>query len=423
MASGSGTYMQRLADKELADRLARASTVLIEGPKACGKTATAKRMARSEVCFDVDSNARQAAAIDPHPLLEGEMPRLFDEWQVVPEIWNHVRRASDQRSGKGRFILTGSAVPTDDISRHSGAGRISRLRMRTMSLFEQDHANGAVSLGDLLTGATISAAEPGLTISDVIELICRGGWPGTIGDSLNQAMGFVRDYIDELRRTDVESVEGVRHDPAKVLRLMQSLARNTATEVKLTTLARDVSGTGENVQGRTVASYMEALRRLFVIEELPPFSPHLRSRSRLRQAPKQHFTDPSVAVAAVRSNPRQLRADLEYLGLLFESLVVRDLRIYAAPHDAELSHYRDNTDLEVDAVVQTAAGAWLPVEVKLGNTESIIDAAAATLLKFKSRVDTAKMGEPANLLVVTATGYAYRRPDGVSVAPVGALGP
>ena len=423
MNSGAQAYMPRLADKELKARLARASTVLIEGPKACGKTATAKRIARSEVCFDVDANARQAASIDPQTLLEGETPRLFDEWQVVPEIWDHVRRASDRRSGKGKFILTGSAAPTDNIARHSGAGRISRLRMRTMSLFEQDHANGKVSLGDLLSGATISATKPDLTVSDVVELICRGGWPGTIGDSLNQAMGFVRDYIDELRRTDVESVEGVRHDPAKVLRLIQSLARNTATEVKLTTLASDVSGASENVQGRTVARYLEALRKLFVIEELPPFSPHLRSKSRLRQAPKQHFTDPSVAVAAIRSNPQQLRADLEYLGFLFESTVVRDLRIYAAPHDGELSHYRDNTGLEVDAIVQTAAGAWLPVEVKLGNSESIIDSAAATLLKFKSRVNTAKMGEPANLLVVTATGYAYRRPDGVSVAPVGALGP
>ncbi len=416
-------YIPRLADQELAARLSRASTVLIEGPKACGKTATAKQMARSEVCFDVDANARQAVSIEPDSLLEGETPRLFDEWQVAPEIWNHVRRASDLRSGKGKFILTGSAAPTDDIARHSGAGRISRLRMRTMSLFEQELANGKVSVRSLLTGATISASEPNLTVPEVIELICRGGWPGTIGDSLNQAMGFVRDYIDELRRTDIESVEGVRHDPAKVLRLMQSLARNIATEVKLATLARDVSGASENVQSRTVASYMEALRRLFVIEELPPFSPHLRSKSRLRQASRQHFTDPSLAVASIRANPRQLRGDYKYLGYLFESMVIRDLRIYAALHDAELTQYRDNTGLEVDAVIQTAAGTWLPVEVKLGNSESIIDAAAATLLKFKSRVDTAKMGEPANLLVVTATGYAYRRPDGVSVAPVGALGP
>lgn len=423
MRSDATAYLPRLADDELAARLARASTVLIEGPKACGKTATAKRIARSEVCFDVDANARLAASIEPQALLEGETPRLFDEWQVVPEIWNHVRRASDQRSGRGKYILTGSAAPTDDIARHSGAGRISRLRMRTMSLFEQGHANGKVSLRGLLNGEAISAGEPGLTVSDIVELICRGGWPGTVGDSLNEAMGFVRDYIDELRRTDVESVEGIRHDPASVLRLMQSLARNTATEVKLATLARDVSGSGENVQGRTVAGYMEALRKLFVVEELPPFSPHLRSRSRLRQAPRQHFTDPSIAVAAIRSNPRQLRADFEYLGLLFESLVVRDLRIHAAPRDAELTQYRDNTGLEIDAVVQTAAGAWMPVEVKLGNAKSVIDAAAATLLKFAGRVDTAKMGEPANLLVVTATGYAYRRPDGVSVAPIGALGP
>ena len=423
MSSDLASYRPRLADRELLERLAAASAVLIEGPKACGKTATARRIARSEVFLDIDHNARQAAAIDPDMILAGDAPRLLDEWQFVPEIWNHVRRAADLQPGKGKFILTGSAAPTDDLMRHSGAGRIARLRMRTLSLFEQGHASGDVSLGALLSGAPEAAADPGLTIPDIVELICRGGWPGTLDNSLDQAMRFVRDYIDELRRTDVERTVGVRHNPNRVLRLMQSLARNTATEVRLTTLAKDVAGSGEIVQERTISDYMDALRRLFVIEELPPFSPHLRSRARLRQAAKQHFSDPSIAVAVTRANPQQLRSDFNYLGLLFESLVVRDLRVHAAIHDAELSHYRDNTGLEVDAIIQTAAGVWLPVEVKLGSTAAIIDEAAASLLKFKDRVDASRMGEPPSLLVVTATGYAYRRPDGVTVAPIGALGP
>ncbi len=423
MDSERAAYRPRLADGELSERLKAASAVLIEGPKACGKTATARQIAGSEVYLDADQNARQAAEIDPQTLLRGDAPRLLDEWQLVPGIWNHVRHACDRRRGKGKFILTGSAAPVDDLTRHSGAGRISRLRMRTMSLFEQGHASGEVSLADLLAGKAAAAPDPNLTIPEICELICRGGWPGTLDDDLNHSLRFVRDYIDELRRTDIERAAGIRHEPNKVRRLIRSLARNTATEVKLTTLASDVSRAGEIVGERTIGDYLDALRRLFVIEELPPFSPHLRSRSRLRKAAKQHFTDPSIAVAALRADPDRLYADLNYLGLLFESLVIRDLRAYGAVHDVELSHFRDNTGLEVDAIVQTAAGVWLPVEVKLGSTAAIVDAAATTLLKLKNRIDVDRMGEPANLLVVTATGYAYRRPDGVTVAPIGALGP
>ena len=423
VTSGTMVYRPRLADDELQDRLAAASAVLIEGPKACGKTATARQAARSEVFLDADANARQAVSVDPQIVLAGDAPRLIDEWQVAPRIWNQVRRSVDLQPGRGRYILTGSAVPTDDIVRHSGTGRITRLRMRTMSLFEQGHATGAASLGALLAGQPVSAPIPRLTVPDIVELICRGGWPGTLDLPTDRAMRFVRDYIDEVRRTDVERAAKVRHDPNRVLRLMRSLARNTATQVTLTTLAKDVAGANDVVQERTIGNYIEALRQLFVVEELPPFSPHLRSRTRLQQAVKQHFSDPSIAVAALRANPQRLLADLNYLGFLFESLVVRDLRIYAALHDAELSHYRDSTRLEADAVIETAGGAWLPVEIKLGSTTAIIDEAAANLLKLKKRVDTGKMGEPAALLVVTATGYAYRRPDGVTVAPIGALGP
>lgn len=355
-------------------------------------------------------------------MLRGATPRLLDEWQLVPEIWNHVRRAADLQRGTGRFILAGSAVPTDDIVRHSGAGRITRMTMRPMSLFEQGHSTGEVPLSGLLSGAKASASDPGLELVDLIELICRGGWPGTLGFQLNRALRFVRGYVDEVRRTEMERTADARHDPRRVLRLMQSLARNIATEASQATLASDVAGADDVVQERTIGNYLDALRRLFVVEDQPPFTAHLRSRSRLRKAPKRHFCDPSIAVAALRTEPQRLRIDLNYVGLLFESLVVRDLRIYGVANDADVYHYRDNTGLEVDAVVETAAGTWLPVEVKLGG-EDRIEAAAASLLKLKDRIDTSRAGEPPNLLVVTASGYAYRRPDGVTVAPIGALGP
>ena len=418
------TYRPRLADGELQDCLAAAGAVLVEGAKGCGKTATARQAARSEVFLDADPNVAQAMAVDPAIVLAGEIPRLLDEWQAFPDIWNYVRRAVDRQAGKGRFILTGSAVPADDLTRHSGAGRITRLRMRTMSLFEQGRANGTVSLGGLLSGhEQPSAQDPGLALVDIVEAICRGGWPGTLGDDLPQAMRFVRDYVDEIRRTDIERTVHVRHDPNRVLRLLQSLARNTATTVTLATLAADVAGRNGAMQPRTIGDYLDALRRLFVVEELPPFAAHLRSRARLRQADKQHFSDPSIAIAALRSSPERLLADLAFLGFLFESLVVRDLRTYAAVHDAGLRHYRDSNGLEVDIVVESAAGVWLPVEVKLGATPAIIDEAAANLLRFRDTVDSARMGEAPNLLVVTGRGYTYRRLDGVTVAPVGALGP
>lgn len=422
MAIVKSNYRPRIVDAELRERLDAAAAVLIEGPKACGKTSTAREYAASEVFLDVDASARQAAAIDPEIVLKGDAPRLLDEWQVAPGIWNHVRRAADLDPGMGRFILTGSAAPTDDLVRHTGAGRIARMRMRTMSLFEQDHATGEVSLGDLLAGREVSASDSGLSLPDLIEFICRGGWPGPLDANLRGAMRFVRDFVEEVRRTDIQRASGTRHDPNGVLRLIRSLARNVSTPVSVATLARDVSGDEGNVMQGTISTYLGALERLFVVENQQPFAPHLRSRSRLQKAVKRHFVDPSLAVAALRSSPGQLRGDLEYLGLLFESLVVRDLRVYAAAHDAEVSHYRDNTGLEVDAVVETAAGQWLPVEIKLGGSDWI-DAAAANLRKLEGRVDTGKIGAPSKLLVVTATGYAYERPDGVSVVPLGALGP
>ena len=417
-------YRPRIVDPELAARLAATGAVVIEGPKGCGKTATARQVARSEVLLDVDENARRAIAIDPSLVLDGPVPRLFDEWQLEPTLWNHLRRAVDARQQPGQFILTGSAAPTDDITRHTGAARITRLRMRPMSLFETGHATGAISLAALLAGESARSQESTLTVTDLATLVVIGGWPGNLTRTSAQAMQAARDYLDEIRRVDLSRVDRSTRDPGKVGRLLRALARHVATEASLATLMADTVG-AEGADGalarETVRDYLDALERVMIIEDQPAWAPHLRSRSRIRNAAKRHFVDPSLAAAALRATPARLLADLNALGLLFESLVVRDLRVYAQASDATVLHYRDNTGLEVDAIVEVSDGQWAAFEVKLGQGQ--VDAAAASLLTFASRVDTAKCGAPAALGVITASGYGYRRPDGVHVIPVGALGP
>ena len=395
--------------------------VVVEGPRACGKTATARQIAASEVLLDVDVNARQAIAVDPALVLDGPTPRLLDEWQIEPTIWNHVRRAIDGRPDPGQFILTGSAVPPDDITRHTGAGRISRLRMRPMSLFEAGRSAGSVSLAALLEGRVSASSDPGLTVSDLAEEVALGGWPGLRGRGVQDGLLAVRDYLDEVVRVDVVRVDGAQRDPNRVARLLASLARNVATHAAMTTLAEDTGGPDGPLKDDTVREYLGALERLMVIEDQPAWAPHLRSRHRLRTAPKRHFVDPSLAVAALRATPDRLLRDLNLFGFLFESLVVRDLRVYAQAADARVSQYRDSGGLEVDAIVETGDGRWMAFEVKLGQGQ--IDDAAASLLRFAERIDTARCGSPALLGVIVATGYGYRREDGVAVIPIGALGP
>ena len=414
-------YRPRVVDDELADRLGSAGAVLIEGPRACGKTATGRRRAASEVLLDLDPGLQHAAELEPGLVLEGPAPRLLDEWQTAPSLWNHVRRAVDLGGGPGRFILTGSAIPPDDTTRHTGAGRVSRLRMRPMSLFESGDSSGETSLGALLRSEPVKAARSRTTLTELVDLVCRGGWPGMIGAETNDARRFARDYLEEVRRTDA-LVDGVRRDPALVRRVLQSLARNVATEAALSVIAADAGGSAGPAHPETIRSYLSALERVFVVEDQPAWSAHLRSRSRLRKSPKRHFADPSLAVAALRSGPDRLRADPGSFGLLFESLAVRDLRVYAQAHDAEVYHYRDNTGLEVDAVVETADGAWMAAEVKLGGVGAI-EEGAGNLLKLRDRVDPARTGPPASLAVVTGIGHGYTRPDGVVLAPLTALGP
>lgn len=412
-------YLARVVDVELQERLSAQRAVLIEGPKACGKTETARQLAASEVLLDVDANAREAASVDPSLVLAGEMPRLIDEWQVEPAVWNHVRRWVDDR--RGRFILTGSAVPADDATRHTGAARISRLRMRPMSLYETGRSTGEVSLAELLDGAATQAADSGIALPDLIEEVCRGGWPGFRDLGLVQARRAVRDYLDEVGRADISSVDGISRDPERVRRLLRSVARNVATRAPITTLAADAAGPGSTMTDNTARGYLAALSRLLIVEDQPAWTPHLRSRSDLRTTPARHFVDPSLAVAALSATPEQLQRDLRLFGLLFESLVVRDLRIYAQAFDGRVKQYRDNKGVEVDAIVETDDGRWAAFEIKLG--QGRVQEGVDGLQRFVAKIDTARSGEPSALGVITGTGYGYVRSDGIHVVPIGSLKP
>ena len=371
--------------------------------------------------LDIDENARRAAAVDPSLILDGATPRLVDEWQIEPRIWNHVRRAVDERGAGGQFILTGSSVPADDVARHTGAGRFSFLRMRPMTLYETGHTNGAISLAALLAGEAPRSDDPGLSVRDLADRITVGGWPAHQGRRVPDAARAGRDYLEQVRQVDVSRVAGSRRDPARVERLLRSLARNTATEAAITVLAAD-AGSGDGPLDRhTVTEYLNILDRLMIIEDQPPWAPHLRSRANLRSSPKRHFVDPSLAVAALGAGPERLLQDLNLLGLLFESLVIRDLRVLAQPLDGHVWHYRDNYGVEADAVVQLADGRWAAFEVKLG--AGLVDGGAESLLRFRAAIDTRKSGEPALLAVISGTGFGYMRPDGVAVIPAGALAP
>lgn len=422
-AAGSArVYRARVLDSVLEQRLKSAGAVLLEGPKACGKTFTAEQFTASQVYLDTDYAALDAMRIDPGLVLNGEPPQLVDEWQLeATRIWNHVRSEVNRRAEPGQFVLTGSAVPEDDARRHTGAGRFARLVMRPMSLYESGHSSGTISLAGLLAGERPKAATT-LTVPDVAELVVRGGWPLNLHMPIDSAAQANADYLRTIAEVDISRVDGTRRNPALVQRLFQALARNVAMEQKVASLAAEVEGEEGVIARSTVYAYTEALRRLMVLEEQPPWSTHLRSRATLRTASRTHFIDPSLAAAAVAAGPNRLMADLNYLGLLFESLAVRDCRVYSAPLDATVHHYRDSDALEVDIVIQVRDGGWGAFEVKLGGEKAIEDAAAG-LLKLAAKLDTGKVGKPAVLGIVTANGYGYTRPDGIVIVPIGALGP
>lgn len=421
------SYVKRLVDQELSDRLARAGAVVVEGPKACGKTLTARQVANSEVRVDVDPAVRTLLSTSPEIVLAGPTPRLFDEWQVVPTLWNLIRHAVDDRQSRGQFILTGSAMPADDATRHSGAGRFSRLRMRPLTSLESGLSTGAVGLQQLATGTATFAIPPtDRTFTDIVDAICRGGWPANIEKSRDEAILSVREYLDEITRIDIATYETGQkpRDPERIAAVIRSISRGIGSAIKITTITHDVNGEeglhGTVVSQRTVSAYMEAISKVMILEHLPSWRTHLRSKAILRTSPKLYFADPSIAVAALRATPASLLADVALLGQLFENLVIRDLLVYAQHIDATVSFYRDNNGLEVDAIVEHSDGSWQAFEIKLGN--DAVDAAAASLMSFMANVDTSKRGQPKALTVITSTGYAYTRPDGVHVVPITMLG-
>lgn len=415
------SYLDRVVDAEVPLALRSARAVLIEGPKACGKTWTGQHFARSEIFLEERPDLWEIVSQVPGLLLDGATPRLVDEWQRVPELWHLVRAACDRRGRPGQFILTGSAVPADELTRHSGAGRISRVRMRPMSLREVGLSTGEVSLREMLDGRVISPGESPVEVPDIVEAACRGGWPQLVEAPMTEARRFTRDYLNDICRVDVSAVDGIRRSPTGVMRLIRSLARNISTTAGLRKLAAETGG--EVPLNRTTAkTYLDVLTRLFVVEDLPAWNTHIRSRAGLIRSPKRHFGDPSLAAAALGAGPQRYLHDLNAFGFLFESMAVRDLRIYAQANDASVYHYRDTYGLQADAVIESDDGRWIAAEVKLGGA-SAIDKAANDLLRLSERVSTERAHGLARLVVITGGRYCYERPDGVAVVPLPTLAP
>jgi len=417
-------YISRVCDKELQEVLSSAGAVLIEGAKWCGKTSTAENIAQSVLLMqdpDKTKQYQQIADTKPSLLLQGATPRLLDEWQVSPVLWDAVRFEVDKRQETGQFILTGSAVPADNVTEHTGTGRIARILMRTMSLYESNESNGTVSLMDLFNGAQDIESISDLSIEQIAFCICRGGFPAAIGKSDRAALRMPVDYVEAVINNDVSRVDGVEKNPNKVRLLLRSLARNIATMASFQTILDDVEATEETISDKTLSSYYNALRRIFVVEPLPAWSPKLRSKTAIRTSPKHHFVDPAIATSVRRINPDALLKDFEYFGLLFEALCTRDIRVYAQHNDGDVFHYRDKSGLEADLIVQLRNGSWGAIEVKLGSKQ--IEDAAKNLLKLKDRINTDKMREPSFLMVLTGGQYAFRRQDGVYIIPVGCLKP
>ena len=415
-------YMNRIIEEELDLSLRSSGAVLIVGPKWCGKTSTAEYKSNSEIYMQdpdqLESNLK-IAKIKPSLLLEGETPRLIDEWQVAPNLWDSVRYSVDRRGGVGHFILTGSAVPVDNKTWHTGTGRISRIMMRPMSLYESGDSNGSVSLSKIFEQNTVGAGESDLVIEQYAYLICRGGWPESINSSEEVALRRTSDYIDAVINYDVAAVDGIDKNPNKVEQLLKSLSRNICTTASIPTIINDVLGSEETISENTVKSYMNALQRIFVIENMPAWSPSLRSKTAIRTSPKRLFVDPSLATASLGMTKDAVLKDFNFFGFLFEALCIRDLRIYAQSIGGKVFHYRDKYDVEIDAIISLKDGRWGAVEIKLGDYE--VDSAARNLLKLSDKIDSSRMNKPSFLMVVTGTMYSYKRDDGVLVVPIGCL--
>ena len=418
-------YKPRVIDAKVKEYLSAFGAVCIEGPKWCGKTWTSSYHSKSEIYIGDPANNfqnRQLAELSPALVLDGETPRLIDEWQEVPPLWDAVRYKVDQTSEKGQYILTGSATPNHKGVLHSGAGRIGKLRMRPMSLYESGDSSGMVSLESLCHGELTPALSGEVDLKRLIALILRGGWPGSLDLPLEQAMLLPTEYLNAVIDDDVFRIDGENRDPQKMRLLLRSLARNESTTATNKTLMRDIKAVDdEDIDGNTVAAYLDIFKRLFITDNQPPFSAGIRSSVRIKQAEKRHFSDPSLACALLRATPDGLLGDLETLGFLFEALCERDLRIYAESFGANLYHYQDYKNQEIDAVIELADGQWCAFEIKLGANQ--INDAAEGLLEIKRQIEADPKGKPPVVLGVLCglSSAAYQRPDGVFVIPVTAL--
>lgn len=415
-------YLSRISDQMLHLKLETSGAVLVEGAKWCGKTTTAHQTSKSAIYLqDPDNAASYRAMADTKPslLLKGDKPRLLDEWQTVPVLWDAVRFDVDRSSEVGQYILTGSAVPLDNQTEHTGTGRISRMVMRPMSLFESLESNGTISLASLFAGNIDVESMSNLTIEKIAYAICRGGWPSSISMKSAAALQVATNYVESVINMDVSRVDGVEKNPERVRLLLRSLARNIATLTTQQTILADIEATDMTLSDKTLAMYLNALRRIFVVEDVPAWQPSLRSKTAIRSASKRCFVDPSIATAVLRANPDSILEDFELFGFLFEALCIRDMRIYADANDGDLFHYRDQSGLESDMIVRLRNGKWGAVEVKLGNKQ--IEDAAKNLIALKSKINSEKMGEPSFLMILTGGEYAYRRGDGVLVVPIGCM--
>lgn len=424
-----GNYKHRVVDGLLQKKLQAKGAVLIEGPKWCGKTTTAEEFAHSKVMLaraDVKANFKNLLEIDAGAALDGTPPMLIDEWQTVPKLWDAVRYTVDVRRKMGQFILTGSAVPNKEAENeieHSGTGRFAWLTMRPMSLFESGDSNGAVSLGELFAGKDSLLVKNELTLQDIAFLICRGGWPMAVDLPEEAALEQAFDYYDAVTREDIVRVDGIKRASDKVQRLMRAYARNQGTQASIATLKEDLKYNDSTaIDDNTIRDYLDALRKIFVVEDMPAWNPNIRSKTAIRTADTRYFVDPSIATAALGIGPSDLIADLNTMGFMFETMCVRDLRVYAEALNGKIYHYRDKSGLECDAVVHLRNGQYGLIEIKLGG-ESLINAGVRTLNQLENQIDTNRMKVPSFKMILTATGsHAYRRPDdGIFIVPIGCL--
>ncbi len=419
-------YKARIADEILKKRLLGKGAVLIEGPKWCGKTTTAEQIAESILYMadpEKEQQNRTMAEISPGRLLKGEVPRLIDEWQIAPKLWDAVRFEVDHRDELGQFILTGSAVPASyEEIHHTGTGRFSWILMRPMSLFESLDSNGEVSLKELFEAPEQIDGENHLDLNKLAFLVCRGGWPRAVDLDDEIALEQAFDYYDAVVKSDISRADGINRNPERVKRLMRSYARNQGSQATNSVLKDDIAANdADSLDTDTVYSYITALKKIFVIEEMEAWNPNLRSKTAIRTSNTRYFVDPSIAAAALGLGPQDLIDDLNTFGLLFETMCIRDLRVFADALNGKVYHYRDKTELECDAVIHLRNGSYGLIEIKLGG-DKLIEEGAENLKKLRDRIDTVKMKEPSFLLVIVGVGdYAYRRPDGVYVVPIGCL--